>query len=225
MKNINKILASLIAIMFSVMLFDGCKKGEEDPFLSLRSRDSRIEGTWKLVSVEKSVTSTDNTSTTTVTTKETDVESLSYNGSSLTETNKNTLEVSGSAAENETDKTVSTYSLSVTINEDNTYTYDESKTVTSFCTADLSDCTPVTVSTASTVVAKDSGDWFWLNSEKNKSEISTGAPYFWGKLIRLSNKELTIQGTIDESTKTTSTGFSNEVTEKGTYTYKWEKQE
>ncbi|MBN2664202.1 MAG: hypothetical protein JXR68_11180 [Bacteroidales bacterium] len=38
---------SLIAIMFSTM-FIGCKKGENDPALSLLSRTARITGVWKL---------------------------------------------------------------------------------------------------------------------------------------------------------------------------------
>lgn len=33
----------------ALLILASCKKGEDDPFLSLRSRDARIRGEWKLV--------------------------------------------------------------------------------------------------------------------------------------------------------------------------------
>lgn len=63
-------------VLFSAMLVVGCKKGENDPFISFKSRDGRISGTWKLISLE----STDSYSSvggTSVTTK-------NYDGSILT---------------------------------------------------------------------------------------------------------------------------------------------
>ena len=33
---------------FCILVFDGCKKGEHDPFISLRSRKARVAGEWKL---------------------------------------------------------------------------------------------------------------------------------------------------------------------------------
>jgi len=46
------ILSSIVAISVS------CKKGPDDPFISLRSRNSRIIGTWKIkyISIDSSVT-------------------------------------------------------------------------------------------------------------------------------------------------------------------------
>jgi hypothetical protein len=50
MKLVSKlILASLIVSAFT---FEGCKKGEGDPFLSLRSRKARVAGEWKVVKGE-----------------------------------------------------------------------------------------------------------------------------------------------------------------------------
>lgn len=46
MKSSLKILATLFIV--SLML-NSCKKGEEDPWISIHSRDARITGTWKLV--------------------------------------------------------------------------------------------------------------------------------------------------------------------------------
>jgi hypothetical protein len=38
------------ALLLSSTTFTGCKKGEDDPFLSFRSRASRVAGDWKLSS-------------------------------------------------------------------------------------------------------------------------------------------------------------------------------
>ncbi len=44
----------------------GCKKGEEDPFLSLKSRTARLAGDWKLVEGTMTETDEDGTYTTTI---------------------------------------------------------------------------------------------------------------------------------------------------------------
>ena len=42
----------VLALISSVVLVSSCKRGEEDPFLSLRSRDNRVMGEWTVSSVE-----------------------------------------------------------------------------------------------------------------------------------------------------------------------------
>lgn len=37
-----------LAMLLFVFVFESCKKGEDDPFLSLRSRKSRVAGEWQL---------------------------------------------------------------------------------------------------------------------------------------------------------------------------------
>ncbi len=49
MKNI---VVALIALV-SLAVIPSCKKGENDPFISLRSRDARITGKWKIVNFEE----------------------------------------------------------------------------------------------------------------------------------------------------------------------------
>jgi len=44
-----------LAVIASSTLLSSCKKGENDPFLSLKSRDARITALWKLTSAESSV--------------------------------------------------------------------------------------------------------------------------------------------------------------------------
>lgn len=53
MKNTVVLLLSALVIAVS---FSGCKKGENDPLLSLRSRKSRLEGNWVIVKEEVSET-------------------------------------------------------------------------------------------------------------------------------------------------------------------------
>ncbi|OFX23022.1 MAG: hypothetical protein A2033_16430 [Bacteroidetes bacterium GWA2_31_9] len=59
-----KKLFGFIAILgiITSLTYTGCRKGEEDPFLSLRSRDKRIIGTWTLKS-SSDVTTTNRTTT------------------------------------------------------------------------------------------------------------------------------------------------------------------
>ncbi len=73
MKNV---LFTLIALV-CLSIIPGCKKGENDPFISFRSRDARITGKWKVVNLEliESYNESINTSI--------------LNGSILTNTNNN----------------------------------------------------------------------------------------------------------------------------------------
>ena len=42
---------SIIASLILLLIIGGCRRGEDDPRISLRSRDARITGTWELESV------------------------------------------------------------------------------------------------------------------------------------------------------------------------------
>ena len=50
MKKLNKILVVLMLAVFALPLLNSCKKGEGDPFLSLKSRAGRLKGEWNLAS-------------------------------------------------------------------------------------------------------------------------------------------------------------------------------
>jgi hypothetical protein len=51
-------LLSLALLVSASLLFTGCKKGEDDPFISLSSRDARITAKWKLTKIEGTNTNT-----------------------------------------------------------------------------------------------------------------------------------------------------------------------
>jgi hypothetical protein len=71
----------LPAIIVSVLTFNGCKKGEGDPFFSMHSRKARIIGEWNVSSGEgtRSEINVSGTSTTTKTT------SWTYDGTNKSE--------------------------------------------------------------------------------------------------------------------------------------------
>ncbi len=49
-------IAVCAALMILPIFIHSCKKGAEDPLISLKSRNSRVTGTWKLVSMSSKVT-------------------------------------------------------------------------------------------------------------------------------------------------------------------------
>ncbi len=102
-----------LSVLMIASIFSSCKKGEEDPTLSLLSRKARITGVWKLTSANYSEMGSNYTIT------------YSFDGSILT-TNYDYSGWDGS--EN------SSYSVILTINKDNTYkieeTEDNDKTIT-----------------------------------------------------------------------------------------------
>jgi len=50
MEKKNKFLILLMLVVLASPIFNSCKKGADDPFISLRSRTSRLKGAWDLTS-------------------------------------------------------------------------------------------------------------------------------------------------------------------------------
>lgn len=114
-----KLLKGSIFFFFVATTLTACKKGENDPFMSLKSRDSRITGTWKLVDMETSEIDVSTSSGVTITSSTTD----KYDGSLVTETS---TDPSGTATY------TYSYTLTITIDKSGsyslTYTIDGDKT-------------------------------------------------------------------------------------------------
>lgn len=224
MKKFNSIIILFFAfILGATLIFESCRKGEEDPFLSLRSRDKRITGTWVLKSVDWSTVNTNTISDTssTVITKVTDKKT--FDGSNLITSTLTTIELAG-VTTNSVSESENAYSVEVIINKDNTYTYTETKTESKKCSGSTSDCTPVLISQPDATKKNGAGTWYWGNSKDQKIDVWTAVPYFYGKIKGLKNKELIISGVTDEGNSNTSTGNSDTETTTGTYTYTWEKK-
>ena len=105
MRTTKKLTAIIIALMFALPLFNGCKKGENDPMLTIKSRKSRLVGEWTISAYSK--TSTDASGT----------ETETFNGSMMTFT-----DASGSAT--------CTGTWTLTIAKDGTYEMSQMLTFT-----------------------------------------------------------------------------------------------
>ncbi len=105
------ILSSILFASLSIVI-SSCKKGEEDPFLSLRSRKARICGDWDVTSIERSTSYVDSNSPTYSTTS-----TSSYNGSAQTTTSSTT-----SSGVTLTNTSTSSFITKYIIEKDNTYT-------------------------------------------------------------------------------------------------------
>ena len=107
-----KVINSTVIIFALLTIFEtGCKKGEDDPFFSLRSRRARVVGDWKLISGTETDKSYDNSSATTYTNTNT------YDGS--TEAQSETI--SNSSGSFTTTNSIS-YTSTYKFEKDGTYT-------------------------------------------------------------------------------------------------------
>ena len=58
-----KVKIALVALTLAAFAFDGCKKGADDPFMSIHSRKGRLAGDWKISAGSGTDVSGTNTST------------------------------------------------------------------------------------------------------------------------------------------------------------------
>lgn len=204
MKNLFAILA-----MASIVALGGCKKGEEDPFLSFSSRDSRLEGTWTLSSGTMEVTALYKNAAPGSTASNTTIAS-------------NTYALDGTNAEYKYEQTINdnpvdeaTYTLGFAIE----MTFSKDGTYTSVFKGQV-------IGTNGTPKDKDitsTGTWSWKDYGKNKAGISLvqagGAmeeDFITGdfRLKKLSGSEMTlvkneVYSTLD---KTNTSEETNEIT-------------
>ncbi len=101
---IKKLLLFALVATLTVPSFQSCKKGENDPFLSLKSRKARLKGDWELTSLNQT-----EVSGSTITT-------YTFNGSLLTVTSGSTY-------------TSYTYSEKITFETDGTFTQEMTQSI------------------------------------------------------------------------------------------------
>lgn len=144
----------LALLMLTSIVFTGCKRGEEDPAISFKSRDSRIEGEWDLTSYTKETsTTTENVAATGGENSSIQTSNISYTGTTLTKSGTQNLNGDITVYEPESFN----YTLAVTFDKDGTYTFEE------------------TLTSKETIGTKNSesgtGAWMWSNTAKNKTGI------------------------------------------------------
>ncbi len=141
MKSIFKFF--FIAVLFTTLMpLSSCKKGANDPTLSLRSRSSRLAGAWSLSSSDYTVVKA------TASTKTTITDHYTFDGTKYTMVS---TEVIGNSKPI-VDTFKYTYSELLTIDKANTFTR-----VTTFNYGP-----PFTAQTST-----ESGNWSWLNKDKD----------------------------------------------------------
>lgn len=195
-----KLLLSLFTITTAIV-FDAClKKGEDDPFISLRTRNARLIGEWKLVSMESESAYFDDwgDGLTAFDHKTTE----KFDGTTLTVTRDNKDKSGG----------VWTYSYSTT-----TYNYSNSSTFnkdgTSSCITTKAETSPAP---SPTETYTSTGAWFWVDSKKKKTYL-IASECIVGDVSRLSNKELVIEYENLEERSGGSNPNKNSYKEKSTY--------
>lgn len=136
-------MKKIISLGFVVLLiassFVGCKKGENDPFMSLLSRKARLTGIWNLTNADYEEKDVNDNGT--------DITSYSYDGSDMTET---------------TDGSGDTYAYSekITIDKNGTFEMVTSREKEYFDTGSLTWKTGTETETYS-------GVWYFLDKSKD----------------------------------------------------------
>lgn len=229
-----KHLAILTCIILLLTEFTSCKKGEEDPFLSLRSRKARLTGTWVLKEAQSTFVSSDSFM----------IESEFYEysdvyvsaGSSTFENDELTFQNRYESGDEDyrngsTRIDKSKYEMKLQIRSDGSFTLSErdEPTYSSYdsyyisgnnTTSNFED----TTYSAGEIVSEysSSGTWFWIDGSKNKDMVALGS-FGLMKIQRLANKEMILideyndHGSYDSETqltKSTSMSTSRMVFEK-----------
>ncbi|MDX1652905.1 MAG: hypothetical protein R3277_10465 [Brumimicrobium sp.] len=101
-------LRLLILVFAGTLILESCRKGENDPLISLRTRDARITGKWELVDFEATSSEINNTGV--VNTNE--QTTTTYDGSTWTNTSNGNTDSY-------------TYTREITIEDDGNYIYRE----------------------------------------------------------------------------------------------------
>lgn len=220
MKKVTKILLA-VAVVASVA---GCKKGPEDPSISLKSRSARLVGTWELTGMQSDITSNeveyDNYGTTSeekVTSNTTTSTVLS--GSSVTSTTTTTMSSEPKTGTNysatQTVKSTFTLAAEWTIEKEGlvnaTSTEGPASTTTTLSTTPSNTCStggwdtpgmtcdgtyisPVSSNSTTTV---DQYNWTWKSSDDKNDYIEIDGTTY--QIVKLASKEMILKSVSSTS--------------------------
>jgi hypothetical protein len=241
MKKLTILLLSAVAITST---FNSCKKGEDDKFLSLRSRDARLMREWVLEKYESNSS---------------DVRSNINGGSSTTRTIELTTTSSGTNSttirkETNVASPGNTTSETITFVEDKTlsFKFEKHGIITSSSTGksvSLSQTSSPSVNcggqspqpfgssalsgltcdgvynyTTNSESSSSTSNWIWSNSNKNKEYLIIEGSLFYVK--RLTAKELVLELSGKSNSNSSATFFNNTLSNsdsqnsKSTWTFK-----
>ncbi len=233
-----KITQSVLAILVVASSITACKKGEDDPFLSLRSRDARLIGEWKLTAVAGKTTATGSETVTNSAGTLTTTENLSvdenYNGTVLETKVTYSIAESPGSTESESTSSKTNLTLELTINDDGTAVVTTTSTPVSVTTVRVpANPRPSFITSGSagfnsalgyswtnsnfdetynysSTSSKDTytGYWNWENTNKNKTRVVIDGLGTFN-VRQLKNKELILE-VIEQSTSSFSTSGQND---------------
>jgi hypothetical protein len=156
-----------LLLLTTVVTLQGCKKGENDPFISLKSRDARITGEWELTKMEST--------------------GYSYyksdDSQAYAETRTRTF-----------DGTQMTYSTKVNFDDpeyvdiDTTYTHSYSRVIVIDKNGNFKETFSEDGGTDEVT-----GNWWWLNDKKKKTRIAFDDDWDSFDIDRLKNNELILK--------------------------------
>lgn len=169
MKNLSGLFLATI-IIGSLFFLESCKKGEEDPFISLLSRKARVTGEWTI--------QTNNRSTTTLQTGgSTTIEDFVINGTNIditTEWKNSSYDTTITIGASEDGGTVNI--ASIKFEKDGTYSYQLKYQLIDENDYELSDVWSRTITITTDVDIEVKGTWNFLGSVekdyKNKERIA-----------------------------------------------------
>lgn len=148
----NLLIGGMATLAIAALSVVGCKKGPGDPFISLKSRNARLKGTWQLNKVEYVQRLVRKDPNATCTERITAKTITSDDGINFTK--YDTITIYNPAEDKcvpEADQTPFTGSFEFTVNKDGSYTFKAS---------------------AGTSRAEGTGYWTWVNSKKKKVLLS-----------------------------------------------------
>lgn len=228
-KNISVFSILMLTLIFT---FEGCKKGENDPGLSLKSRKGRLAGEWNVTSLKNTSTNSGTSFTSTITTE---LESGNWTYSSESVISGSTSSISQTG----------TGDIKITFEKDGTFSSIWNQNWTSYTNS------AGTSSISETMVIEFSGTWMFLGKNKdqdikNKEQIAlhtlsetytytdtSGSStdsytYAHGESVeiwnldRLAGKELEVSSETNNSTNTTNSSGSSTSSTVGELVFKAE---
>lgn len=231
-----------LVILFSVILtgigFYGCKKGANDPMISLHSRDKRVMATWTVSKADMSSVTTKKGNTINASTyqNQTTTITTSFDGSTMSSTTKN--DYSGIPAPNPTsDSKKQVYSTTITLTigkhgdakateTDSWRSQTLSSTPSNLCggfgTPGMTCDGTYTNTTTATTSNTYEGTWRWGSDNKKEELIlELGSSVMTGTYMidELKNKEMILkQNSTDGYTNSGASNDSQNVTKTATIT-------
>lgn len=121
MKSMKKLIILSLAAIALMANLSSCKKGENDPFLSLKSRKARVVGEWTVTKEEGTSQDISKISFGGVTVTTTTDETSTYNGTLFTSTSVTTSSAGGNPLENTYNDV---YTQSYTFEKDGSFTLE-----------------------------------------------------------------------------------------------------